>query len=1259
MGTRLILRALAVLVLAVMPALVWAQDQQARDRGVIQAFLEDNLSAAGREVRIEGFSGALSGRASIETLTIADAQGVWITLRGAVLDWNRAALLSGRLEVAELSAEAVIVARAPETGPDAPATPTAREPFALPELPVSIDIGQLALERVELGAPLLGREAAFEVQGNAELASGAGAAELRLTRLDGPQGALEMTGSYSNETRELGLSVSLQEDADGIAANLLDLPGRPALALSIAGDDPIDDFRADIQLATDGVARLTGAVTLANTPGTDGNARRVTANLSGDIAPVFAPEYRRFFGPEIALRASAVQRPDGRQVLEQLRLTAQSIEITGSGAIGADGWPERLNLSGRVADPEGNPVNLPTGGDGTQVDGADLQLEYDRAAGDGWQMQATARQVVQAGNRLGALRLTAGGTITPPRGDGLGTIVGDVALAADGLTLADAKLAQAVGPSLSGRLGFEWTDANGLRLAGIDLSGADYGLTGDASLRLPEDMFDPQATLDLRLAARDLARFAALADAPLGGSAALDISGDVALYTSALDLLFDGQTTDLSVGQPQLDPLLAGAGTLSLRLLRDSAATSVQGLRIATDHARITGEASLGEEAGSFDMQAEVADTARIAPGLSGPARLAAQGTGAVTAWTVNAQATLPGNGNATWQGRVTGLPDAPRLAGRAEAQLDDLAPYSGLAGRQLGGGLSASAEIDAGLTDLDGRIDLSATLQNLSVDVETADQLLRGNGELSAVLRRDAQGRLNVDSLRLSTPALTATANGEMTADSQSLAAELRLPDGGILAQELAGPVTVQGNAKRGTGDWQIDVTGGATGDTRLAANGTIAPDFTRADLALTGRTPLALANARLRPRAVSGIASYDLRLAGPLALSSLSGNIATRDARLTLPSLGLALGEIDASADLSGGQARIAATAVVSSGGRVQLEGGVGLTPPFNADLSVIIEQVVLRQARLYETTATGRVTLQGPLTNGARIGGLIDLGPAELRIPASTGPSFGDLAGLRHVNEPPAVRQVRQWAGLIAEPGAGNAASGPAYPIDLTIRAPSRIFVRGRGLDAELGGQLQLLGTTDNIVPQGRFELVRGRLDILGQRLALDEGVLQLQGSFDPIIRFAATTRSQDVVITLGIEGSASAPDLVVQSSPELPQDEILSLLLFGRDVTEISALQALRLANAVRVLSGHGGAGLTGQLRETLSLDDFDVSTDDSGNVQARAGKYLSENIYSDVVVNGEGETDINLNLEVSPNITVRGRLGSDGDTGLGVYYERDY
>ena len=57
-----------------------------RDRGILQGLLEDNLSGAGRSVRIEGFAGAFSSRATFDELTIADDQGVWLTIRDGALD---------------------------------------------------------------------------------------------------------------------------------------------------------------------------------------------------------------------------------------------------------------------------------------------------------------------------------------------------------------------------------------------------------------------------------------------------------------------------------------------------------------------------------------------------------------------------------------------------------------------------------------------------------------------------------------------------------------------------------------------------------------------------------------------------------------------------------------------------------------------------------------------------------------------------------------------------------------------------------------------------------------------------------------------------------------------------------------------------------------------------------------------------------------------------------------------------------------------
>lgn len=63
-----------------------AAPAQEDDRSYLVALLEDNLSDAGRKVTITGFEGALSSVATLDEMTIADADGVWITLRDVSLD---------------------------------------------------------------------------------------------------------------------------------------------------------------------------------------------------------------------------------------------------------------------------------------------------------------------------------------------------------------------------------------------------------------------------------------------------------------------------------------------------------------------------------------------------------------------------------------------------------------------------------------------------------------------------------------------------------------------------------------------------------------------------------------------------------------------------------------------------------------------------------------------------------------------------------------------------------------------------------------------------------------------------------------------------------------------------------------------------------------------------------------------------------------------------------------------------------------------
>ena len=1346
--------------------LIWplAGVAQQDDRGYIQGLLEDALSDAGREVRISGFAGALSSRATIDQITVADDDGVWLTMTDVAMTWTRTALLRGAVDIDEISAARIEIPRLPVTvAQSAPPTPEARSPFKLPELPVSLRLADLTLSEVVLGDTVIGEAVVLQVTGNAELSGGDGTAEIAVRRLDAG-GALRLAGAYSNTSRVLNLDSRFEEPAGGLVVRKLGLPGAPSVDLSLSGDAPIDDFVAKLRLATEGQERLAGQVVLR----ADGNAetQRLSVDIGGDLAPVLAPDYRAFLGRDMSLTAEALRRADGALELEGLDLRAKALHLQGSAAIAADGWPQRLNLSGKIVPPAGKEVLLPLPGQRILLGGAVLSGSFDADRSNAWQLALDAERLTSGPGTAQSLRLSAAGEIDRAASH----VTGDVSLTAAGLAPADPALARALGQDLRGSLALDWRLGGPLTIRDMDLSGADYGVTGDVSIDSSEPL-NPQVSPDLRLAAKDLGRFAGLAGVALSGAAELNISGAAAPLTGAFDLSFDGTTRDLGTGIAQVDPLIAGRAALGLQVVRDQSGLRAERLVLTAPQARIEGSGRFATGASTARLTARILDTSLILPDLSGPSRLTLGAEQAGDVWTLEAQGRLAQAGRLDYLGTVDLGGDVPFLAGRLDAALTRLDGFSELAGRALRGSGQITLTGEGRLDGASFRINSEGQLQDVGLSLPDIDPMLRGTTRLTLSAARSANGPITLDPLQLTgavtlrysgtvTPrgqrgadvdgTLTAStaslaplsrlagrdlrgsaqiearASGGVTEGALSLTASLRgqgigigeamldpllrgasrldlslsrvdggaleirqlslgatgldgtvsgtygpgttadlrleasLPNLGVIVPELPGAARVSGTARQQQGSWRLSLDGTGPGGVGARIGGIAAGDFSTVNLTVNGSAPLALANGQIAPQVVTGVAQFDLQVNGAPSLAAVSGTVSTNGARFAAPAQGIVLNDLTGQARMSGGQAELNFGGTLNSGGQGVLTGQVTLSPPFNGGLVLELRQAVLRQAGLFETTANGRIRVDGPLTGGARIGGTVDLGLVEARIP-SIAASYASLDGLQHVDTPRDVQLTLQFAGLDKAQQGGGAGGGTMrpYPLDLTVQATNRIFVRGRGLDAELGGALRLTGTTADVVPVGQFDLIRGRLDLLGRRLELTEGSVFLRGSFDPVIRFVATTQVESTDITITIEGPASSPDLTVGSSPELPQDEALSFFLFGKSVTNLSALQAVQLASAIRTLSGSGGLGLTETLRGGLGVSDLDIGTADDGTAQARVGGYLAENVYSDVTVNAKGDSEINLNLTVTPDVTVRGRLGSDGSSGLGVFFERDY
>ena len=194
---------------------------------------------------------------------------------------------------------------------------------------------------------------------------------------------------------------------------------------------------------------------------------------------------------------------------------------------------------------------------------------------------------------------------------------------------------------------------------------------------------------------------------------------------------------------------------------------------------------------------------------------------------------------------------------------------------------------------------------------------------------------------------------------------------------------------------------------------------------------------------------------------------------------------------------------------------------------------------------------------------------------------------------------------------------------------------------------------------MVPAGSFGLIRGRLDLLGNRFTLTDGSASMIGSFMPYVSLTATTESDGVLTSVTLSGQASSPQIVFSSVPELPQDEVLARLIFRRSLASLSAFQAAQLALSVATLTGAADNSILSRTRQAMGLDDLDFTTDQDGNTALRAGRYVTEQVYTDLSVDSVGRGEVSINLDLTPDLTLRGRVDTDGGSGVGLFFERDY
>jgi translocation and assembly module TamB len=134
--------------------------------------------------------------------------------------------------------------------------------------------------------------------------------------------------------------------------------------------------------------------------------------------------------------------------------------------------------------------------------------------------------------------------------------------------------------------------------------------------------------------------------------------------------------------------------------------------------------------------------------------------------------------------------------------------------------------------------------------------------------------------------------------------------------------------------------------------------------------------------------------------------------------------------------------------------------------------------------------------------------------------------------------------------------------------------------------------------------------------------------------------------------------SNPKLTFASVPELPEDEIISQVLFGKSTSQLSTAEAVQLAASVAELTGQGGGatGILGRVRSTLGVDVLRLESgdDDSTTPDVAAGKYLTEDVYVGAKQGAAADSGTaQVEVEITPHISIESEVGQEGQSEVGV------
>lgn len=414
---------------------------------------------------------------------------------------------------------------------------------------------------------------------------------------------------------------------------------------------------------------------------------------------------------------------------------------------------------------------------------------------------------------------------------------------------------------------------------------------------------------------------------------------------------------------------------------------------------------------------------------------------------------------------------------------------------------------------------------------------------------------------------------------------------------------------------------------------------------------------------RRLSGRLDLRADLSGTLEAPALSAAVGLEKGRFEDVALGVLLQDIQVRAELArsrldglAGLGRVRLDASLSDGrkGRATFNGE--LSPAGRSlNLSGRLDSLHPLRRRDVTIALSGTASVRGPLT-APQVQADISVDSGEVRIDRITTTSSITTLPISETSN--AAKPAPK-----ARPAVGR--------LDARVRTTGRFTVQGRGLDSLWKVDIHAGGPLTDPRVTGSVEAVEGTFNFLNAKFNLYRGIVRFAGGppSNPLLDVVLRHEAADIVADVRVGGTAQNPKFQLTSTPTMPQEEIISRIMFGRASSDLGRFENLRLAAAVAELAGFGGGGFNvlDVARKTLGVDVLRVgsrtTSDEDGNSSEEstleAGKFIGEKLYLGVAQGMKPDsTAVIIELQMTPHSKAQVRT-EQNNTSAGVRWKINY